>query len=879
MEDIELKQTTTSSSTTTTIVNHVDEKQQQQEEQDIKGGLITNVILENNVASISSSSNNTTTTTTTNSNNNNNKSTLAPPQSQRSNHQHHQHKKSNSTTIHNSSSDEEEEDDNITANYTNNTVKLEPYPNVLGKYPIHEAVYKNDIEVLKQLLGEESLITLNIGNGDVGEEEDDEEEDGGNNDPNNTSTNSIGRPGINDRDGQGRTPLMYSNTVLVAKFLLERGARVNLRDSERQTVMHKCSTFNLPDLLSLFLDTGAHIKRDSSGCTPLHICAYKGHIQCSAVMMAKGPRRVKAEARDKKGKTPLHYSCESPEIDEISCQIISILVQGGSLLDTKDREKKTPLHFASILGKVKSVNVLLERGANPEIADIFGALPLHYSVTQVTGRKIAKLLILKGAKVNSVDNTGQTPLFYAARSGLPKNVTTLLRLGAQANVKDYQNRTPLHFSLEIANSTISSMLVSAGADVTLRYRYGQKGERPLSPRKMINQEQHQWKGETNDDLLSDEFSHADIFGFLPDVSSNPNQMKKWSDVKDFYVTLMKDQQAKEKEREKKWLKIIRHWNKYYPKKISKIQQLGWKSVPESMRGVLWKLILDPAKVKENSKYTFEQLIDSDSEFVKQIDLDIDRTYRNHIIFRERFNQGQQSLFNVLKAYSVYDTEVGYCQGMSSVASLLLMYMTEEEAFWSLVSLMEHEKYQFRGLFLPSFPLLYRNYAVHESLLHEELPKVHSHFNVEGLTSSMYSTKWFLTIFSGNIPFPMLVRFWDLVLLNGYYIIHSFAIHVIRQNQESLAKDSFEKILSFFSNLDSNGIDVYQFIKTCRKHKISEKKIEKLNKKYELQQTQSGINPLPLKTRADSLFTANPLTTPSSATTSNGANGANHRHSK
>ena len=33
------------------------------------------------------------------------------------------------------------------------------------------------------------------------------------------------------------------------------------------------------------------------------------------------------------------------------------------------------------------------------------------------------------------------------------------------------------------------------------------------------------------------------------------------------------------------------------------------------------------------------------------------------MFRERYNGRQQALFHVLAAYSVYNTEVGYCQGM------------------------------------------------------------------------------------------------------------------------------------------------------------------------------------------------------------------------
>ncbi len=49
--------------------------------------------------------------------------------------------------------------------------------------------------------------------------------------------------------------------------------------------------------------------------------------------------------------------------------------------------------------------------------------------------------------------------------------------------------------------------------------------------------------------------------------------------------------------------------------------------------------------------------------------DVNRTYRDHIMFRERYNGRQRALFHVLAAYSMYNTEVGYCQGMSQVRTL------------------------------------------------------------------------------------------------------------------------------------------------------------------------------------------------------------------
>lgn len=82
--------------------------------------------------------------------------------------------------------------------------------------------------------------------------------------------------------------------------------------------------------------------------------------------------------------------------------------------------------------------------------------------------------------------------------------------------------------------------------------------------------------------------------------------------------------------------------------------------------------------------------------IRQIDLDVNRTYRDHIMFREKYNLKQQELFNVLGAYSVYNSEIGYCQGMSQIAALLLMYLDEEDAFWALATLVSDKKFNMHG---------------------------------------------------------------------------------------------------------------------------------------------------------------------------------------
>lgn len=64
-----------------------------------------------------------------------------------------------------------------------------------------------------------------------------------------------------------------------------------------------------------------------------------------------------------------------------------------------------------------------------------------------------------------------------------------------------------------------------------------------------------------------------------------------------------------------------------------------------------------------------------------------RTFPTHPYFSAQLGAGQLSLYNLLKAYSLLDPEVGYCQGLSFVAGVLLLHMSEEDAFNMLKFLM------------------------------------------------------------------------------------------------------------------------------------------------------------------------------------------------
>ena len=63
---------------------------------------------------------------------------------------------------------------------------------------------------------------------------------------------------------------------------------------------------------------------------------------------------------------------------------------------------------------------------------------------------------------------------------------------------------------------------------------------------------------------------------------------------------------------------------------------------------------------------------SQSACEKVIRRDIARTYPEHDFFKKKDGIGQEALFNVMKAYSIHDREVGYCQGTAFIVGLLLM---------------------------------------------------------------------------------------------------------------------------------------------------------------------------------------------------------------
>ncbi|KAI8114040.1 hypothetical protein M9434_002166 [Picochlorum sp. BPE23] len=217
---------------------------------------------------------------------------------------------------------------------------------------------------------------------------------------------------------------------------------------------------------------------------------------------------------------------------------------------------------------------------------------------------------------------------------------------------------------------------------------------------------------------------------------------------------------------------------------------------EAMIHVEWPLESD---IRDDGRYaTLLQISVGQEDIDEVISRDIHRTFPEHPLFG--FEQGQKSLFNLLKAYSLHDLEVGYCQGMAFVAGLLLFFVPEEQAFEILCRFMDAPPYGFglRKLYLPGLMGLKVILEMFDILLEKHMPNLKSHLESNGATPVLYASQWFLSLFSCPFPVPFCARIIDIMLLEGSdAIILRTAIAIMGECEaELMMQENFEELLMY-----------------------------------------------------------------------------------
>jgi hypothetical protein len=192
--------------------------------------------------------------------------------------------------------------------------------------------------------------------------------------------------------------------------------------------------------------------------------------------------------------------------------------------------------------------------------------------------------------------------------------------------------------------------------------------------------------------------------------------------------------------------------------------------------------------------------------------------------------GQTELYRVLKAYSVLNPVDGYCQAMAPIAALLLMNMPAEQAFWCLVSICD--KY-IPGYYSPGMEAIQLDGDILFGLLKRVSPGVHKHLVKQDIEPILYMTEWFLCAFARTLPWPSVLRIWDMFMCEGVKVLFRVGLVLIKHTLTKSVRrrcPSMYETLDALKNLPERVTEEEFLVEQVTKLNLSEEVMEKEHRK-------------------------------------------------
>ncbi|KAK1876956.1 TBC1 domain family member 10B [Dissostichus eleginoides] len=241
-----------------------------------------------------------------------------------------------------------------------------------------------------------------------------------------------------------------------------------------------------------------------------------------------------------------------------------------------------------------------------------------------------------------------------------------------------------------------------------------------------------------------------------------------------------------RQREVKWLDMFYHWDKWVKHRFQKVKLRCRKGIPSSLRSKAWQLLSNSQELLDANPGKFEELErePGEAKWLDIIEKDLHRQFPFHEMFAARGGHGQQDLYRILKAYTIYRPEEGYCQAQAPVAAVLLMHMPAEQAFWCLVQICE--KY-LPGYYSAGLEAIQLDGEIFFSLLRRTCPMAYRHLKKFKIDPILYMTEWFMCIFSRTLPWASVLRVWDMFFCEGVKIVFRVGLVLLKQMLGSVDK--------------------------------------------------------------------------------------------
>jgi ankyrin repeat protein len=234
-------------------------------------------------------------------------------------------------------------------------------------------------------------------------------------------------------------------------------------------------------------DTAAVNRRNPDGSTPLQWAVYDGNLAEARRLLHAG---ADVAVANNYGATAMGLAAQVGNAD-----MIALLLEAGANVDSPNPEGETALMAVARTGNVKAAQLLIDAGATVDAREQWGGQTALMWASARRHPEMMTLLIAHGADVNarsavrdyqrhvtaegrpkSLDSGGLTPLLYAARENCLACADVLLAHGADIDLPDPDDVSPLLVAIMNANWDLARKLVEAGADV---HQWDIYGESPL----------------------------------------------------------------------------------------------------------------------------------------------------------------------------------------------------------------------------------------------------------------------------------------------------------------------------------------------------------------------------------------------------------------
>ncbi|KAK1766526.1 ankyrin-1 [Phialemonium atrogriseum] len=253
---------------------------------------------------------------------------------------------------------------------------------------------------------------------------------------------------LNSATANGKTPLIFAAAAGfadVADLLASSGALINLADSAGCTALYHTARGGYSGAAEVLLDRYAATEATTrAGDRALHAACECGHARVVGLLLAHGARLDAVRASDglsaldvaawhrrrnvlgplilfRAKQNPVEFSTRDALYAAAKWglgEVVDALVEAGADVDEVEVEEdgaragsaaggQSLLARASREGNVDAARLLIEKGADVNRVDCYGASPLH-RVAMAANVQLARLLVEAGAKLDCVDKSGRT---------------------------------------------------------------------------------------------------------------------------------------------------------------------------------------------------------------------------------------------------------------------------------------------------------------------------------------------------------------------------------------------------------------------------------------------------------------------------------------